>query len=281
MALTTTDLDNIRNIVQEELSNVGLSPNQDLLNFLGDYMTNGYPLSSTAFDTMSLSSFLGSFSTNGYPLVATDIDLMSLASYLGDYSTNGYPSGGGSSTSVDLTPLQNDLATIKMYTDTIETVLSQIKSKTDTITSVDTVTINTKLDSIKSKTDTITPSQPVDLSPLSTSVSALSTLVSSVQSKIDLNLDAKVSSVFPAVSALLADPSALSGLDFFNLDGNFGSYSNGTQVNLLPNYSPYIVEKSYLFQNDTDQFLIMYVLINVEGKKMVAPHNFLTLDVAP
>jgi hypothetical protein len=64
-------------------------------------------------------------------------------------------------------------------------------------------------------------------------------------------------------------------MDYFDLNGNYGSHPNLSNVVLLPHRHAYVVERSYLFQNDTDQFIVMYVLIDALGKKMVAPHNFL------
>ncbi len=315
MALTTTDLTSIRTIIQEELANVSLSPNQDLLNFLSafntngypiiplstfgnldnyltDYSASGYPMTTLSFDVGGLDGFISDYNTNGYPIIPID-GFTKVDAFLNDYAINGYPTSSIGGGTIDLTPVQtvvdqialdatalkNDTAIIKGYTDTVETSLTAIKAKTDTITAISLSPLQVVVDAIKLKTDTITPT---DLSPLTTISNLINGKITTVQNSLDTNLDSKLSTLYPQISALLSNPTALNGFDYFDLNGNFGSFPNTHDVYLYPNNHPYKVEKSYLFQNDTNQFLIMYILIDFLGKKMVAPHSYLidTLPVA-
>lgn len=291
MALTVSDLASIRTIIQEELANVALSPNPDLLNFLSAFNANGYPIIPLDGFT-KMDALLNDYAINGYPVIPVD-GFTKVDAFLTDYATNGYPTSSTGGGTIDLSPLQvvvdqlaldttslkNDTATLKGYTDTVETSLTAIKAKTDTITVVNLAPVQTVVDAIKLKTDTIAPT---DLAPLTTLSTLINGKITTVQNFLDTNLDSKLSTLYPQISALLANPTALNGFDYFDLNGNFGSFPNTHDVYLYPNNHPYKVEKSYLFQNDTNQFLIMYILVDSLGKKMVAPHSYLidTLPVA-
>ena len=274
MPLDQTDLDAITLIVQTELST-----KFDI--FLADYTTNGYPI--IPFDGFTkLDLLINDHATNGYPIIPLD-GFTKVDAFLNDYAINGYPTAGAGAT-VDLTPVQTvvdailiDVTTLKSYTDTVETSLTAIKTKTDTIATTNLTPIQTVVDAIKLKTDTITVT---DLASLTTIANLINGKVTTVQNSLDTNLDIKVSTIYPQISALLSNPTALNGFDYFDLNGNFGSFPNTHDVYLYPNNHPYKVEKSYLFQNDTNQFLIMYILIDSLGKKMVAPHSYL-IDTLP
>lgn len=278
MALVQSDLDAIRSIIVDELSMIETHcPNFG--NYMSDYVTYSYPQSLDPQLVTNFTDYMSDYVMYSYPQSLDSNLTVGITSYLSEYQTNGYPS----SSSVDFTPILNDLGLVKQYTDSIESTLSQIKIKTDTIAPVDLTsigtdisTISTNVSSIKTKTDSL---QNCDLVPLGNVVTSLFNDLTSVKTKVDLNLDSKVSSIYPSLQSLLSDPSALSGLDYFNLDGNYGSFPNGSNVKLLPQNSLYVVEKSYLFQNDTNQFIVMYVLNDSFGKKMVAPHNYLELVV--
>lgn len=115
-----------------------------------------------------------------------------------------------------------------------------------------------------------------DLTQVGNMITALNTGFTALSTSVDTKINA-----LPATVSGLITNSNFQQMDYFDLNGNYGSYPNLSNVLLLPHNHAYAVESSYLFQNDTDQFLVMYILTDALGKKMVAPHNFLQLVVTP
>jgi hypothetical protein len=83
----------------------------------------------------------------------------------------------------------------------------------------------------------------------------------------------------PATVTDMIVGSSFEKMDYFDLNGNYGSFLNGTIVYLYPNNEVYTVEKSYLFRNDTGQFLIMCSLIDQNQKRTVAPQTHLSMTL--
>lgn len=72
-------------------------------------------------------------------------------------------------------------------------------------------------------------------------------------------------------------PPAQSDSSMFSLDGNFDTYPNGTTVQIHPSSRDYTVESSFFFRNDTNQFVVMYWIVDSKGKKVSVPHNYLVI----
>lgn len=64
-----------------------------------------------------------------------------------------------------------------------------------------------------------------------------------------------------------------------SLNGNFGSYPNGTVCQTFPSSRDYTVSRSYFFENDSSKFLIMYELLDSNGCLTVVPHDFVVIPV--
>lgn len=73
-------------------------------------------------------------------------------------------------------------------------------------------------------------------------------------------------------------PRPAPSLDFFNLNGSFGSFKNGVQVNVKGLSDTYVISKSFPLLVTEDSFTNVYFLQNTSdtSKVLICPQSFLT-----
>lgn len=219
--------------------------------FFGDYVF--------FYDLASFSSFTGSSGgtvdltpiSNQLLLVQDNIN----ANILGAVQAiNGYLGGlvNGLGTGIE----NVDLRASEIYT------LLQTYSSFQNDTGYFNVNLAPVLDAITQQTVTLLHDVNVDLTPVINLLTPLQTAELNNLHEDIVSLGTQLST-----ATVLLD----------SLNGSYESFPDGSVVQIYPSSRSYVVDSSFFFRNDSNQFLIMYWLIDETGKKVSVPHNFLVI----